>query len=500
MSGLHVDALRAEKINGGVTYEAGPRDAVWERAEVALVDQDLPSDGSGRFAIVVSPVPAESWRVDALLRRVRDRGYVGIAAPGAARLDAGSRRLAERIGLLVLGVERPFELAEVTWRIAEARDALALDLIRRLATAFRYPASDLRDLLGHIASSAGYGVALLDADGVYEQAGGDLGSAAAMIDWSVGIDILEHEGMSVASTRVDRASRPGLRLAFFASGVGQAQRMALAVAAQVTMPAVAARILIDEIAAVSDASASSELLRDFLDAGEQDPDIGRRMTERGWRTTGFHLGFRMVGRTRLDPRELLRAVTAGLGEIEVEAHATTMGRGVVGWMRFVERPDPAELDRQVRRLRELHLQVRRTFNIATGVGTLQAGAAGLSATIDDAVGAARIAAERSLSDWFVRIDAFGLEQLLLARTESDTFVPAAEALLAPLRAEGGGLIETLAVYLDNESGIAATAQQLGIHRNTVAQRVRRIEELLGVDLRDASARLALHLASRAMLR
>ena len=69
MSCLHVDALRAEKINGGVTYEAGPRDAVWERAEVALVDQDLPSDGSGRFAIVVSPVPAESWRVDALLRR-----------------------------------------------------------------------------------------------------------------------------------------------------------------------------------------------------------------------------------------------------------------------------------------------------------------------------------------------------------------------------------------------------------------------------------------------
>ena len=266
------------------------------------------------------------------------------------------------------------------------------------------------------------------------------------------------------------------------------------------MPAVAARILIDEVAEANDVSASSALLRDFVDArGLADDDIERRMGERGWRTAGHHLGFRMVGRGRLDPLPLLRAVRAALGGIAAEAHVTTAGRGLSGWLAFSEAPDPVTVERLARGLRTLHREVGRSFAIATGVGSLQRGSAGLAATLDEAADAARIAASRSATGWFVRVDSLGLEQLLLAWTGNDTFVPAAASLLAPLRGASGDLLRTLSVYLDQESSLVATAASLNLHRNTVAVRIRRVQELLGVDLTDPETRLAMHLACRAVL-
>ena len=61
----------------------------------------------------------------------------------------------------------------------------------------------------------------------------------------------------MASVRVDSAGRSGLRLAVFGQGFGEVQLGALAMAAEVMMPAVAARILIDEVAEVNDAAVSA---------------------------------------------------------------------------------------------------------------------------------------------------------------------------------------------------------------------------------------------------
>ena len=49
--------------------------------------------------------------------------------------------------------------------------------------------------------------------------------------------------------------------------------------------------------------------------------------------------------------------------------------------------------------------------------------------------------------------------------------------------------------LDGEAGTDAAAS-LGVHRNTVAYRLRRIEELTGWDLADADLRFALGIALR----
>ncbi|MFK4729140.1 helix-turn-helix domain-containing protein [Agromyces mediolanus] len=498
---LELAALLAMPDNGEVTRVAGPLAAAWDGVVIEADEASLPSEGASRLAVLTQRAPETPWQRDALVRRLGDRGYLGLAVPGADGFSQGTRRLADRLGLSLLDVERPLRLARACWMLLESRDALTLSAVRKTAQAFEYPAQDLPDLLRHLAANLGYGLALLDPGGVLHEAGGHVSDELrSLIDFGPWIDVARTAGQSAASVKVDAPGRPGLRLAAFGDGLGDPQLASLAVAVEVAMPAVAARILIDEVAAVNDAAVSSGLLRDFLDLrGAPDPEVERRMAERGWRTSGHHLGIRFIGRSRLDPLELLRSVTRELGTIAADTHATTSGRGVAAWLAFATRPTPAEAARLVSGLRQAHLSLRRTFNIATGVGSLADGAAGLASTLSEAADAARVASNRSGTGWFVRVDGLGVEQLLLAWTETDTFVPAAQSLLAPLREESGDLLRTLSAYLDHESGIAATAAALGVHRNTVAARMHRVQELLGVDLEDPEARLALHLACRAVL-
>ncbi|MFJ2532839.1 PucR family transcriptional regulator [Microbacterium maritypicum] len=497
---LQLGALLAHAENGGLRRVAGPADAAWEAVAVGSGEAELTESGADRLAILTAGRPTSTWQQDALLRRLRDRGYTGLALAGAGSFDAGAFRLADRIGLCLLDVERPIQLAKACWMLIEARDALTLSQVRKVAQSFEYAADDLADLLGHIAANLGVGAALIDSSGVLQEAGAPLDERLhAAIGFDSWLDRTSIGEAAAASVRVDSPGRSGLRLVLFGRGLSEAQVQSLSVAAEVAMPAVAARILIDEVAAVNDVAVSSGLLRDFVDLhGTADADVERRMIERGWRTAGHHLGFRMVARGRLDSFSLLRTVSAGLSAIDGEAHATTAGRGLSGWLTFPESPDPDRVERAVAALRELHLGALRDFAVATGVGSLHGGSEGLATTLDEAGDAARIAASRSATGWFVRVDSLGLEQLLLAWTGNDTFVPAAESLLAPLREGGGELLTTLSAYLDHESGIAATATALGLHRNTVMVRIRRVQELLGIDMTDPEARLALHLACRAV--
>ncbi|MDQ4213839.1 helix-turn-helix domain-containing protein [Microbacterium capsulatum] len=498
---LTLAALRAQPGNGGLRHVAGPDDAGWRTVRVETAEKDLPAHEEDALAILMTTGPSASWQQDALIRRVHERGYRGLVLPGAAGFDPGSLRLAGRLGLCVCDVDRAIDLAEACWMLLEAHDALTLAHVRKVAQSFEYSARDLPDLLRQVAANLGHALAVVDESGVLHESGGELPEALhAAIDFRPWVDLARADGYAAASVRVDSPSRPGLRLAVFGEGLGEAQLTALSVAAEVAMPAIAARILIDEVAEVNDVASSAALLRDFMDTrGQTDADLDRRMGERGWRPAGHHLGFRMRGRGRLDPLQLLRTVRPALAGIGAEAHATTAGRGITGWLTFPAPPEPAAVERHAQALRALHQEVGRSFAIATGIGSLQNGAPGLAVTLDEATDAARIASSRSATGWFVRVDSLGLEQLLLAWTGNDTFVPAAASLLAPLQDAGGDLLRTLSTYLDHESSLVATADALNLHRNTIAIRIRRVQELLGVDLSDPETRLAVHLACRAVL-
>ncbi len=66
-------------------------------------------------------------------------------------------------------------------------------------------------------------------------------------------------------------------------------------------------------------------------------------------------------------------------------------------------------------------------------------------------------------------------------------------LLGPLD-QHPELLETLQTYLDRRLSPKATADALGIHVNTVAYRLGKVQELLGCDLKQMTVRTTLHLA------
>lgn len=494
---LDLTSLLAHPDNGGLTVVVGGGGEEW----VDLVVDAADASAEDGLLVLTSALPGTAWQQDSLIRKVRDRGFAALAVPDAAAADAGARKLAGRLGLTLLDVVRPFDLARACWQLQQARDALTIDYVRKVAHAFQYPAADLSDLLGHLSAAIGHGIALVDGSAPVQQTGGELDPELhAALDFSRWISIARLGGTAAASVRVDSSTRAGLRLVVFGTGLGDAQLRTLSTVAEIMMPAVAARILIDELAAVNDASASSDLLRDFVELrGTRDPDVHRRMSERGWRTSGYHLGFQFTPRGRVDPIGLLRAVSHELSTVSVEAHAALAGPSVLGWLSLIEPPTAQQVEAHASLLHRVHQHLRTTRDIALGVGSLQSGEAGLSRTLSEASDAAKIATSRSGSGYLVRVDSLGLEQLLLAWTGTDTFLPAAESLLAPLLSEAPELLDTLAAYLDHESGIQATAAALGLHRNTVAIRVQRAQELVGVDLASPETRLALHLACRAVL-
>jgi DNA-binding PucR family transcriptional regulator len=72
-----------------------------------------------------------------------------------------------------------------------------------------------------------------------------------------------------------------------------------------------------------------------------------------------------------------------------------------------------------------------------------------------------------------------------------------DARVRQLRGEEPMLADTLQAYLDGFGDIAAVAQRLHVHPNTVRYRVRRIEKLLSTSLNDPDDRLVIALALRA---
>lgn len=500
---LSLAAALAHPDHGGLTHVAGPVEAQWSRSRL---QHSASFTHTARFTdellILAEVFPAAPWQQDALVRTVFDRGFTGLCCPALSQADDGAKLLAERFGVTLLEAVDPFAFAKCCWQLEEARDSLTLSYISKVAHSMEYPARELRDLLGHFAANIGHPLALVDAGGPVVETREPLPPQLhRQIDFTQWLSIAEAGDQSAVSVRVDSPARTGLRLVVYGTGLGRRQLQSLGVVAEVMMPAVAARIMIDEHASVSDAANSAQLLRDFLEEQPlHDPHLAKQMEQRGWSLSGAHLGFHFAPRTSIELASLRRVITDALYSAGLEgARLTTIDQGVLGWLTFAEPPTSSELQDKLTVLRELLPAVRKQLDIALGVGSLQYGASGLASTINEATGASRIATSFSKSGYLVQAERYGLEELLTAWTNNDAFRPAAESLLAPLSEESPELVHTLAVYLDHGSLVQATAKAMGLHRNTVSARIHRAQQLLGIDLTSSRSSLALHLACRAVL-
>jgi DNA-binding PucR family transcriptional regulator len=171
------------------------------------------------------------------------------------------------------------------------------------------------------------------------------------------------------------------------------------------------------------------------------------------------------------------------------------------WSTSQHTPAEGYAEAFVAALQRVLLDAERRYpglRLCAGVGPDHPGTVGLGRSIREAQQAALLASARNLAGMVERIGASGAKRLL-----ANYFLPRqqyeiAERMLHPLTDTDPSrqLLDTLMCYLDNESSATATAAALGVHRNTVLQRVERIRSLLAVNLADPDERLALQLASR----
>jgi purine catabolism regulator len=134
-----------------------------------------------------------------------------------------------------------------------------------------------------------------------------------------------------------------------------------------------------------------------------------------------------------------------------------------------------------------------------GVGT-SAPVQTLAGTADEARQA--LASAQTGGDRVVRYAAIPTVRLVLARLGSRD-AASLTRVLDPLRDESGShgeLTETLRVFLLGNGAWGTAANRLGVHRQTLAGRIGRIEELTGLSLTDPDDRAAAWLALRALER
>jgi sugar diacid utilization regulator len=207
---------------------------------------------------------------------------------------------------------------------------------------------------------------------------------------------------------------------------------------------------------------------------------------------------------------LKRGQQAELGERDLcslVGNARNLGLRITGWISdsdlLVVIDMPGDSDRDIRQLTGRLLKA-----VALSVGLrLAAGVGRLCTTISDygrasaeAEMALAIARARPSPNEIVTRSELGICALLVASTDAGELINMVVGVLGPLLASdarsGSDYVHTLKVFHACHRHVATAAEQLHVHVNTLRHRLRRIEELLGVDLDDADTRFMLELALR----
>ena len=258
----------------------------------------------------------------------------------------------------------------------------------------------------------------------------------------------------------------------------------------------------------SDARRRIAVLNELLATSDlHERDIRNQMLALGWSAagwnTGLHITLRGADTSRVidlhaEMRERLRG--AGLDGPLVERND-----GWSGWVTDAAEPAVEDYSAVVRRLSDAlaeFVDAHSGLSAHAGIGRPYPDLGGLRRSLTEAHEAALIANARfGGRSGAAHIDQLGVQRVLMGWFGSEDFARYARFILQPvLDADSEHeLLRTLEVYLDTSCSTVEAAQVLGLHRNTVANRMRRIAGLLGVSLDDAETRLSLQLACR-MLR
>jgi purine catabolism regulator len=496
------DGLRREVVWCAALRARPPAFTPLRGGELLLIDPQVLSAVDSRLTIA------------RLLESLAGQNVAGAAIAGRASVEARRVADARALPLFVLPAATHLDQVEqeVLRYIVDRRAELherAQDLHRQLSE-LALAGRGLPALLRRLHELTGVPV-LLERDGGLEYVGGSMadGTAAAIAaerpalhDWlrevplsaydpPVALRSLANGGARLIAPILVQGSIGGFLSLIGSEGeLGELHRLAVGRAAHACaielVRARAARDARDEV--------EDELL-DVLTAGrpESHEAARQRAKRKGFDIDAPYVVLAAQG-AGVDARKLRGALERQLATMRIPALVREREQAVIALVSLATqpRPDGRPLIEQLHR----SLQTAAGGTVGVGYGAVRSGANEVAPAAREAEQALSMGRRLFGADNATAFGDLGLYRLLYALQPLPELKDYREDVLGRLRAKdrGGVLMPTLAAYLATNGSPTDAADRLHLHRNTVLYRLGRIEDVLGVDLRDAEVRLALHLA------
>jgi sugar diacid utilization regulator len=266
----------------------------------------------------------------------------------------------------------------------------------------------------------------------------------------------------------------------------------------------ALEIVKERVARATEERLRSDFLADLLDGRREEDDerIGERARHHGLSLAAGHRvvvvaaddrahGDLSESASRARRGRLLGAVATLIGEL-LPGSLTGRIDDAVAVAALVARDGGAD---DVARLRAAVEQARERLSgrepgvaLTAGIGPPTSGAAGFPASYAGAMRSIEVLRRLGRAGDTMAADELGLLGLFVDSARPDELRALARQILGPAldhdARTGGALLRTLETYLSCNCDAAACAAQLYVHVNTVRYRLRQVQELCGVDLRD----------------
>jgi purine catabolism regulator len=465
-----------------------------------------------------------------LARAVDQLSQAGVAAVAArGGIDQAAIARADALGfpLLAIPLEASLTRSEQdALRLLADRQAEALEQTRQVQqqlTELLIAGHGLPAIVDRLAVLTRRAVAVEDASGVRQLSG----AAVSLPDRSQVVEALDKTRPRLLAwidgRRVPAADPPTQRFRLEIDGIG---RMVAPIAADDGALAFLSLIAPHESLNRSDALSTSQgatvcalvlareravlqaedrLRRDVVTdllsgAFTSDSALLERAERLGFNLTLPHLpmALRVVAEpssNALRSHDVVSALVRELGRLGVSAPVGVFG-DTIGLAYPLDGAEPATISARVHRLAA---QVSGRV-VSAGVGRAGAGPAAIAQGYREADRALVIARRLFAPGALTFFQDLGVHRLLLALDGHPELGAFYEETLSAIdrydRTNRSELLPTLEAFFAADNSLAETASRLHLHRNTVAYRLRRIEQISGHQLGDPETRLALHLGLR----
>ncbi len=464
-----------------------------------------------------SNVPVDSYQVDMLIRDALDKGFVALILVNyKARMGLAPIRLAKKFSfpLILISDVDALNLADDLRKIIRApfvaRSDALLTVTRQLRNLNR--TDPIENALKILESSLKCRAGLLGPEGsVIASGGGDRFELPSEIPLLPVFVKEEFNGTYYLLQPISLAPRENPSF-WLAITLDSPSISAITMATEVLGISVwffASILIADRLIRERDARFRLGVLNAITVTRDYpDPVLLNQLGVLGWKVDGWCTAIHCQLTGEVDPLRVLN------GTAEVQRAFASIGfvgalverpDGWSGWIVERNEPKPNSYATLVENFK-VALE-KLSYNSAgvkfyLGIGRPRQGILGLQKSLEEANESSTIAQLSGKNMAVQHIDEMGVRRILLGWYASESFSEFASTLLASTRAadQDGELLKTLETYLDSNCSPSETAIALGIHRNTVINRVDKLKSLLKVNLNEPDERLALQLACRVIKR